>query len=109
MADLSRWCQENSLILNVSKTKVLIVDFGRTQLRAYTPLDIGGTAVDRVSSFEYLRVEISKDLTWTTHISSLVGKARQRLFHLRHPGWQPVMGSNALGVRRYCYPITFFK
>ena len=82
--DLSLWCQKNSLILNISKTKELIVDFRRAQHpRTYTPLDIGGTAVDRVSSFKYLGVHITEDLTWTTHINTLVGKARQRLFHLR--------------------------
>jgi len=42
-------------MLNVSKTKELIVDL-RTQQRqrTYTPLGINGTAVERVSSFRYL-------------------------------------------------------
>jgi len=31
VANLSLWCQDNSLMLNVSKTKELIVDFRRTQ------------------------------------------------------------------------------
>jgi len=31
VANLSLWCQDNSLMLNVSKTKQLIVDFRRTQ------------------------------------------------------------------------------
>jgi len=39
VANLSLWCQDNSLMLNVSKTKELIVDFRRTQhQRTYTPL-----------------------------------------------------------------------
>ncbi len=37
----------------------------------------------RVSSFKYLGVNISEDLTWTTHIQTQVKKARQRLYHLR--------------------------
>ncbi len=49
----------------------------------YTPLMISGTPVERVSSFKYLGVNISKDLTWTTHIQTQVKKARQRLYHLR--------------------------
>ncbi len=44
---------------------------------------ISGTPVERVSSFKYLGVNISKDLTWTTHIQTQVKKARQRLYHLR--------------------------
>ncbi len=52
-------------------------------LRPYTPLMISGTPVERVSSFKYLGVNISEDLTWTTHIQTQVKKARQRLYHLR--------------------------
>ncbi len=39
------------------------------------------THVERVSSFKYLGVNISEDLT--THIQTQVKKARQRLYHLR--------------------------
>ncbi len=80
---LTSWCQDNCLSLNVSKTKELIVDFRKRQQRPYTPLMISGTPVERVSSFKYLGVNISEDLTWTTHIQTLVKKARQRLYHLR--------------------------
>ncbi len=37
--------------------------------------------MERVSSFKYLGVNISEDLT--THIQTQVKKARQRLYHLR--------------------------
>ncbi len=80
---LTSWCQDNCLSLNVSKTKELIVDFRKRHLQPYTPLVISGTPVERVSSFKYLGVNISEDLTWTTHIQTQVKKARQRLYHLR--------------------------
>ncbi len=80
---LTSWCQDNCLSLNVSKTKELIVDFRKRQQRPYTPLMISGTPAERVSSFKYLGVNISEDLTWTTHIQTQVKKARQRLYHLR--------------------------
>ncbi len=80
---LTSWCQDNCLSLNVSKTKELIVDFRKRQQRPYTPLMISGTPVERVSSFKYLGVNISEDLTWTAHIQTQVKKARQRLHHLR--------------------------
>ncbi len=80
---LTSWCQDNYLSLNVSKTKELIMDFRKRQQRPYTPLMISGTPVERVSSFKYLGVNISEDLTWTTHIQTQVKKARQRLYHLR--------------------------
>ncbi len=80
---LTSWCQDNCLSLNVSKTKELIVDFRKRHLLPYTPLMISKTPVERVSSFKYLGVNISEDLTWTTHIQTQVKKARQRLYHLR--------------------------
>ncbi len=76
---LTSWCQDNCLSLNVSKTKELIVDFRKRQQRPYTPLMISWTPVERVSSFKYLGVNISEDLTWTAHIQTQVKKARQRL------------------------------
>ncbi len=80
---LTSWCQDNCLSLNVSKTKEMIVDFRKRQQRPYTPLMISGTPVERVNSFNYLGVNISKDLTWAAHIQTQVKKARQRLYHLR--------------------------
>ncbi len=80
---LTSWCQDNCLSLNVSKTKEKIVDFRKRQQRPYTPLMISGTPVERVSSFKYLGVNISEDLTWTTHIQTQVNTARQRLYNLR--------------------------
>ncbi len=80
---LTSWCQDNCLSLKVSKTKELIVDFRKRQQRPYTPLMISGTHVERVSSFKYLGVNISEDLTWTTHLQTQVKKSRQRLYHLR--------------------------
>ncbi len=80
---LTSWCQNNCLSLNMSKTKELIVDFRKRQQRPCTPFMISGTPAERVSSFKYLSVNISVDLTWTAHIQTQVKKARQRLYHLR--------------------------
>ncbi len=55
------------------------MDFRKRQQRPYTPLMISGTPVEKVSSFKYLDVNISEDLTWTAHIQTQVKKARKRL------------------------------
>ncbi|KAK1804738.1 hypothetical protein P4O66_003594 [Electrophorus voltai] len=80
---LENWCQENNLLLNVSKTKELIVDCSKKQERHYQPVRISGTTVERVDSFRYLGVHISQDLSWSHHTNSPAKKARQRLYHLR--------------------------
>ncbi|KAI5626366.1 gastrula zinc finger protein XlCGF28.1-like [Silurus asotus] len=81
--NLERWCQENNLLLNISKTKELIVDFSTEQERSYQPLNINGTPVERVDRFRYIGVHITQDLSWSCRINTLVKKARQRLYHLR--------------------------
>jgi len=83
VADLIMWCKDNSLLLNGVKTKEMVVDFCPQRRRTYTPLLIDGTPVERVSSFKYLGVHISEDLSWTAHTDTVVKKARQRLYHLR--------------------------
>ncbi len=59
------------------------MDFRKKPQQPYTPLIISGTPVERVSSFKYLGVNISEDLTWTAHVQTQVKKARHRLYHLR--------------------------
>ncbi|KAI3372197.1 hypothetical protein L3Q82_007058 [Scortum barcoo] len=39
--------------------------------------------VERVSSFKFLGIHISENLSWTANTSSLIKKAHQRLFFLR--------------------------
>ncbi|KAI3368006.1 hypothetical protein L3Q82_026829 [Scortum barcoo] len=47
---LEGWCRQNNLCINVKKTKEMIVDFRRGR-HLPSPLYIGGTAVEVVSSF----------------------------------------------------------
>ncbi|KAK1784642.1 hypothetical protein P4O66_003271 [Electrophorus voltai] len=80
---LENWCQENHLLLNISKTKELIVDCSKKQEWHYQPVRINGTTVERVDSFRYLGVHISQDLCWSHHTNSLAKKAHQCLYCLR--------------------------
>ncbi|KAI3369656.1 hypothetical protein L3Q82_025368, partial [Scortum barcoo] len=55
----------------------------RRQREEHTPLSINGTTVERVSSFRFLGVHISEDLTWTHHTDFITKSARQWLFFFR--------------------------
>ncbi len=57
--NLTKWCQENHLSLNIDKTKELVVDY-RRQSREHTPITIDKTPVERVSSFKFLGVHITR-------------------------------------------------
>ncbi len=80
---LASWCDNNNLVLNTKKTKEIIVDFRRNGPINHRPLFISSEAVERVSSFKFLGVTVAEDLSWGSHITSAVGKAQQRLYHLR--------------------------
>ncbi len=63
---LAGWCSDNSLSLNVEKTKEIVVDFRRVHTQ-HAPLTINGATVDRVSSTMFLGVHITEDLSWTNN------------------------------------------
>ena len=76
------WCNRNNLILNVTKTKEMIVDF-RTKPSAIQPLVINNETVEIVQTFKFLGCIISCDLSWDAHILEVRKKAQQRLYFLR--------------------------
>uniref|UniRef100_A0A669F608 Reverse transcriptase domain-containing protein n=1 Tax=Oreochromis niloticus TaxID=8128 RepID=A0A669F608_ORENI len=80
---LESWCHDNNLVLNAKKTKEIIVDFRRKGHSNHLPLFIGGGEVERVSSFKFLGVTVTEDLSWGNHTTLAVRKAQQRLYYLR--------------------------
>ena len=55
----------------------------RKQRAEHAPNHIDGAVVERVESFKFLGDHIPKELTWSTHIITVVKKARQCLFPQR--------------------------
>ncbi len=53
-----------------------------TEQRTHT-ITIDKTPVERVSSFKFLGVHITEDLTWSAYTDAVLKKAHQRLFFLR--------------------------
>uniref|UniRef100_A0A8C7Q6V0 Reverse transcriptase domain-containing protein n=1 Tax=Oncorhynchus mykiss TaxID=8022 RepID=A0A8C7Q6V0_ONCMY len=80
--DLAGWCQNNSLSLNVTKTKEMIVDY-RKRRTEHAHILIDGAVVEQVESFKFLGVHINNKLEWSKHTKTVVKRARQSLFPLR--------------------------
>jgi hypothetical protein len=60
------WCQDNTLSLNVSKTKELIVDY-RKRRAEQAPVNIDG--------LKWSRSRVSSSWSWSKHIKAVVKRA----------------------------------
>ena len=68
--------------LNASKTKELLVYFGRKTLDV-PQVVINEVPVERVHSAKLLGVTLTDDLSWGEHISKIYTKCSQRVYFLR--------------------------
>ncbi len=66
-----------------TKTKELIIDFRKKEAMTHIPVYISGAEVEQMNSFRFLGIGITKNLLWTSHISTLVKKAQKHLNFLR--------------------------
>ena len=60
--ELSVWCKDNHLSLNVIKTKEMIVDYMKKRTE-HASILIDSAAVEQVKSFKFLGVHIINKLT----------------------------------------------
>ena len=80
--DIQKWATDNNMSLNASKTKELLVYYGREELDI-PHITINGDVVERVSCAKLLGVRIMSNLSWEDHIANFVSKASRRLHLLR--------------------------
>ena len=75
-------CNQNHLLLNVNKTKEMVVDFRRTTVST-RPLKIMGEEVEVVEDYKYLGVHLNNRLDWRTNTNAVYKKGMSRLYFLR--------------------------
>ena len=78
---LSQWLNNNLLTLNYEKTKFMI--FANKKQSTNVDITIQNKKVSQETSFKYLGVTLSSDLTWHNHIDNMIAKINQRLGVLR--------------------------
>ena len=78
-----KWCDENFLELNTSKTKEMITDFRSVKQNPLLPMTMRGETIEFVASFKYLGTIIDNKLSWIDHCQNVYAKAQQRLYFLR--------------------------
>ena len=75
------WCVDNHMTLNTSKTKEMVIYFGKTYLKSEISFTtIHETRIERVETFKLLGIIFSSDLTWKAHTEYMLAKASKRIF-----------------------------
>ena len=76
------WCDSNHLVLNVTNTKEMVIDF-RKQTKVPDLIVIKENDAERVETFKYLGIVLDNKLTWKQNTDSIVKKTKPRLYCLR--------------------------
>ena len=72
------WCDSNHLVLSVTKTKEMVIDFHK-QTKVPDLIVIKEKDVERVETFKYLDIVLDNKLTWKQNTDSIVKKTKLRL------------------------------
>ena len=67
------------MTFNVAKCKVMHASRKRSPLSPTTPITLNGSILKVVTTYKYLGLHISSDLSWSYHIQSICSKARNIL------------------------------
>ena len=82
MEKLVGWCNDTHLLLNVSKTKEIVVDFRRDPPTP-RPLVINGEEVEIMGEYKYLGSIIDCKLDWSPNAMAHLKKGNQRLYFMK--------------------------
>lgn len=74
---LGEWCSKWQMEINVEKTKHLM--FTNITSACYSSYKINDSIIEKVTSFKYLGVILTSDLSWTAHIEYTTNKALKKL------------------------------
>ena len=82
--NLAKWCNDNLLCVNVTKTKSMLVGT-RHKLSMSQPLRISlnNVIIESVMSYNYLGVIFDSELSMNNHLTEVHGCVQRKLFHLR--------------------------
>ena len=79
--DVFSWSDDNDMLLNTTKTKEMIVYFGKRFSDTDIPaLIINDQQIERVNVFKLLGVVFCSNLNWQHHIDYILKKAAKRYF-----------------------------
>ena len=99
IVDISAWSTANLLSFNLSKCKFMLVSHNRHP--SYPSLSLHGVPIDRVTSYKYLGVLLSLDLSWSPHVERQCATGKRLLGLLYHQFSKHITESSVL-FRLFC-------
>lgn len=76
-----QWSKDNSMKINASKTKEILVSFKKV-MPPVPHITVNGEEIERVSHCKLLGVYLNDQLNWNTHVDQIFKRASQRLHFL---------------------------
>ena len=74
---IGAWVTSNGMSLNYSKCKFMRISRKSKPISKCSPLLLDGAELEEVTTFKYLGILISSNLSWTPHIQTVCGNARK--------------------------------
>lgn len=84
---IERWCYNNLLSINPSKTKYMIICQKGLKIPSFPIVMLKNQPIERVFAYKYLGLHIDAQLNWQRHIDLVKGKIRPFLAVLRRIKW----------------------
>lgn len=105
---VKEWFQQNKLIINKDKTKLIVFSTNRSRIVKPTYLEIEDQNVDVIHHTKFLGVIIDEFLRWNCHIEALLGKLNSVCYAIRftskylsHESIQILYHANFESIMRY--------
>ena len=108
-----KWSKENDMRINNSKTKEIVISFGKGTVESIPNIVIDECDIERVDHTKVLGVTVSSDLTWNMHISGRIPRVDWRGGGVvnwlgiggdaRHRRSVDLEGSGGMLLQKFCY------
>ena len=92
MSHIAAWCEDNSLLINSTKTKEIVFCNKRDEPNPAT-LDINGSEIQRVDEYKYLGTIVEKKLSFKSNTDNIIKKANKRLYIMKQLAFLKVQPS----------------